>query len=43
MPYQPIFWQHFTNATDHKNVPVFRDEIGKTVKGTGRVYNGERC
>ena len=38
MPYQPIFWQIFTNATDHKNKPVFRAEIGKTVKGTGRVY-----
>lgn len=43
MPYQPIFWQLFTNATDHKNVPVFRAKIGKTVKGTGRVYSGERC
>ena len=38
MPHQPIFWQIFTNATDHKNEPVFRAEIGKTVKGTGRVY-----
>ena len=41
-PYQPSFWQIFT-VTDHKNEPVFRAEIRKTVKGTGRVYHGETC
>ena len=42
MPYQPSFWQIFT-VTDHKNEPVFRAKIRKTVKGTGRVYHGETC
>ena len=45
MPYQPIFLANFlaNNATDHKNGTVFRAEIGKTVKGTGRVYHRETC
>ena len=41
VPYQPILWKIFTK--DQKNNSVFRNEIAKIVKATGRVYNGEIC
>ena len=41
LPYQPILWQIATE--DQKNNSVFRIEIVKTVKATGRVYHGETC
>ena len=41
LPSQPILWRIFTK--DQKNNYVFRTEIAKTVKATGRVYRGEIC
>ena len=41
LPYQPILWQISTE--DQKNNSVFRTEIVKTVKVTGRVYHRETC
>ena len=41
LPSQPILWRIFTK--DQKNSSVFRTEIAKTVKATGRVYHGETC
>ena len=41
LPYQPFLWRIFTK--DQKNNSVFRTEIAKTVKATGRVYHGETC
>ena len=39
LPYQPILWQIFTKY--QKNNSVFRTEIAKTVKATGKVYYEE--